>query len=660
MIEGALRILFQITFASSLLIAVLLVLRRVFRERVRPTWQYAAWFLVLIRLLIPLHISSPASVMNIINHPSAVAVDTSSMGFQSLPYLLMDPQPYYGRGSDSAVQAIPDPNISSFIEKPQEKPDIFQMLFILWIAGAFGVFVYMALLNIVLLRRLRRSSVELELDQIPFYRDLCQQVGIKIPLPVVISRQLPSPCLVGLFRPFVAVTPEAAADRTMLRHVLLHELCHFKQKDNLFSLLRNICCTIYWFNPLVWAAAIASRDDSELSCDDLVLRCLDEKEGLEYGHTLLTLLSTCRKKAAFLNTVTTMASGKSSIKTRINIIINRPKTLKTVSAIAVGLVVLLGVMTLTGAKDEPVFGEQNIQSTAQVMDDRAKNQSDEATTSPNINEAAKRSLDMDSLRMLANGKLTLKDIINRYMADKVIQDETYTEWQYALDNGFSFDLKYIHEKNLPDRYTASLCNNDEPNYIFFPCRPESLEQFLAASAQGSDFYLQTYESFDGKKVAEIEYDETKQQAASLKVLDDGKTFTMSEAGSFGRVCWSPNSVYGAFINMTTLNGRAGGDNCAYLYNSRNHQFYDFVNPITIISAFNELGTFDKEVTEIYLHPRIQWSPDSKKLLLSCYPNINDNHVVAHLVYDVTKNKVEDIKMSDVPRKAPNGLSYWEW
>lgn len=653
MIEDTLGLLWQITLSSSLLIAVLLVLRRVFRGRVQTTWQYAVWILVLIRLLIPLNISSPASVMNLIQPPPVTTFETHVSDLPAFSSPLFELQPYSEQPSGTAVQVKTEKNIS-----PIERIDPLQMLFILWVSGVLGVFAYMAILNWVFLRRLRQSAIELSFDQIPFYRDLCRQVGIKTPLPVVISHHLTSPCLVGLFHPYIAITPEAEADRTILKHVLLHELCHFKQKDNFFSLLRNICCAVYWFNPLVWVAALASRDDSELSCDDRVLRYLDEKESLEYGHTLLILFSTCHKKVAILNTASAMANRKSRIKTRISMIINRPKTLKTVSVLAVGLVVLLGVMTLTSAKADD---QQHQGATMQVLGDGGLTLSDKAGASPMLNEAGgQRTLDIESLRLLANGELTFNDIINGYKADEVVKDETYhyTAWRYTLDNSLRFDLQYIQEKNLPARYTASLSHSGS-NYIFFPCRAESLERFLTACAQGDQYSLKAYASFDAKKVAEIEYDEAKQAAASLRVFDEGRTYTLNESGSFGRVCWSPDSVYGAFINMTTLDGKAGRDNCAYLYDSQNHQFYRLVNPRTILATFNERGIFDQEVSKIYLHPRIQWSPDGKKLLLSCYPAINDNHIVAYLVYNVAQNAVEDIVIQESPKTLDEALS-WEW
>lgn len=64
------------TLLDSLLIAALLVLHRIFRGRVHPTWQYAVWIVVVIRLLMPLYISSPASIMNLVQPPSVPTFET--------------------------------------------------------------------------------------------------------------------------------------------------------------------------------------------------------------------------------------------------------------------------------------------------------------------------------------------------------------------------------------------------------------------------------------------------------------------------------------------------------------------------------------------------------------------------------------------------------
>ena len=44
------------------------------------------------------------------------------------------------------------------------------------------------------------------------------------PLQVRVSPDLPSPCLCGVIRPVIFVTPDALPDSDRMRHVLAHEL----------------------------------------------------------------------------------------------------------------------------------------------------------------------------------------------------------------------------------------------------------------------------------------------------------------------------------------------------------------------------------------------------------------------------------------------------
>lgn len=75
------------------------------------------------------------------------------------------------------------------------------------------------------------------------------------PVPVYVTDTVPSPCLVGLFRQRIYVTPACLEDPARLRHVLAHELTHRRHGDPWWSLVRGICLCLYWFDPLVWWAA---------------------------------------------------------------------------------------------------------------------------------------------------------------------------------------------------------------------------------------------------------------------------------------------------------------------------------------------------------------------------------------------------------------------
>jgi TonB family protein len=57
-----------------------------------------------------------------------------------------------------------------------------------------------------------------------------------------------------------------------IRIVLAHELAHVSRRDWLVQLGASIFQAVYWFNPIVWISCRMLRRQSELACDDAVLR----------------------------------------------------------------------------------------------------------------------------------------------------------------------------------------------------------------------------------------------------------------------------------------------------------------------------------------------------------------------------------------------------
>ena len=103
------------------------------------------------------------------------------------------------------------------------------------------------------------------------------------------------------------------------------EQTHARHLDPLWSLLRGVCLTVYCFDPLVWLAAVLSREDCELACDDLALRRLDDGARIAYGRTLLDQISIKRAPMQAALCATTMVSGKKTLRARIRLIAKKPK-----------------------------------------------------------------------------------------------------------------------------------------------------------------------------------------------------------------------------------------------------------------------------------------------------------------------------------------------
>ncbi|MBR2895291.1 MAG: M56 family metallopeptidase, partial [Oscillospiraceae bacterium] len=220
---------------------------------------------------------------------------------------------------------------------------------IIWLCGIVlmgGCFIFS---NLHLMYRLKRT------------RTLLKNSGN---LPVYLSNSVDTPCLFGLFRPAIYLTSEAASDKTVASHATEHELTHYRHRDHIWAILRCVCLAVHWYNPLVWCAAILSRNDAELACDEATIQRLGEDERAAYGRTLIGL--TCEKHTALLNTATTMTGSGESIKERITLIARKPQ-MAVYTLVAVVLIAVIAVgCTFTGAKEQTDSSNQQPEDTETI------------------------------------------------------------------------------------------------------------------------------------------------------------------------------------------------------------------------------------------------------------------------------------------------------
>lgn len=335
---------------SSVLIAVVLILRLCLKGRISLRLQYGLWALVLVRLLLPISFGhTPVSVLNAVEEAPLNQVVT-----------------FVGDGPDLAV-AEPDPALPSEQQQEQYEQNIQQwqeemeksgilirqihVLFLVWGAGGVAVALWLAGVNLRFARILRRSRRPLPVEDCP--------------LPVYVSQAIPTPCLFGLIRPYIYVTPITASDPTLLSHTLAHELTHFRHRDHLWSALRSVCLALHWYNPLVWLAAVLSSRDGELCCDEATVARLGEDQRAAYGRTLLTV--TCQGPSNLLLTATSMTGRGRDIKERILLLTKRPKTAAlTLSAVVLVSAVVAGC-TFTGPASTHTPDPAPSENTAQPL-----------------------------------------------------------------------------------------------------------------------------------------------------------------------------------------------------------------------------------------------------------------------------------------------------
>ncbi len=354
----------EVLLTSSALILALLVLRQVFRKRISRRVQYALWGLVLVRLLVPANL--PAADFSVLSVSEPARVQMEERLGEEPVYVLPVSTQEIARSSARPNVILPMEGRYSEVTQAEGQPAVLtkyaftleEALGLVWAAGMGFMGLWLAVSNLRFWHMLRKKRIPMELPECRY--------------PVyLVEEGLVSPCLFGLFRPAVYLTPAAMERGAGLRHVLAHEETHGRHWDPLWSLLRSVCLAVYWFDPLVWWAAAAAREDCELACDESALRRLGEAERIPYGQTLLRLIPLQRSAGHVMLTATTMTSDKKRMKERIMRISENRKMKAAALCAALAVTAAVCAVTFTGCSAQAAAGTASPENISAPTDRQA-------------------------------------------------------------------------------------------------------------------------------------------------------------------------------------------------------------------------------------------------------------------------------------------------
>ncbi len=366
----------EIMITSSVLILCIMLIRIVFKGRISGRLQYALWLLVALRLIVPSSAQIHMAIGSIEEFRIMDLAEALEERFGDVTEQLEKPVQFHmsldGPLGEQALAFMlgeelnlpsEDGPTSVFVAGKVGGLIWMDIVRGIWIGGMVAVACWMVITNIVFTRKLRKGRREFMLPQELAY--LCgrktreaddRKHGGGQKTRLYIADYLTSSCLYGLpGREAIYLTPDIAADQNKLRHVVTHEMCHRKHGDSFWSVLRSVLVCVYWMNPLVWAAAVLSKRDCELACDEAALLILGEEERISYGETLLSIITGKNRLSDIACTATTMHGSGRSIKERIRFIAEKPKVLG--AAVVAALVLILAVSVLVFTK-QPLFAGQ--------------------------------------------------------------------------------------------------------------------------------------------------------------------------------------------------------------------------------------------------------------------------------------------------------------
>ena len=162
---------------------------------------------------------------------------------------------------------------------------------------------------------------------------------------IYLCDEIDSPFLLGIMHPCIYLPSDM--NECFYESVLRHEYAHIKRKDYIWKPLGFAILSVYWFNPLCWAAYLLFGRDVELACDEMATASMDTEERADYCQTLLNYNVNRGMRPAV-----PLAFGEVGVKKRVKEVLRwkKPTFWGILVAIVVGIGI--GVCFLTSPKQK--------------------------------------------------------------------------------------------------------------------------------------------------------------------------------------------------------------------------------------------------------------------------------------------------------------------
>lgn len=330
--------------------------------------RHALWWLVVLRLMLPVPPASSLSLFNFLSFDAAVGAvpwreKSSRMTapmVEPVDHLL--PRPAERRAPDTVPfpaatidsRAVPnrwilDAKTKAPGDQPARPGRQIDLWSLVWLVGAMFFTVRVAWAAWRLRRYVRRLPAVTDRALLKLLAGCQNTLGMPSSrVTLVETPDLVSPALAGVLHPKLIVPRRLlnGLSSAELRFVLLHELGHLKRRDLAVNWLLTVLEVMHWFNPFVWLAFSRMRADRELACDALVLEHAGSRAPQAYGGTLIKLMEMLAPRVG-LSGAAGILAGKQSLKRRILMVANfRPSSLGAQLA-AVTLIIVLAAISLT-------------------------------------------------------------------------------------------------------------------------------------------------------------------------------------------------------------------------------------------------------------------------------------------------------------------------
>lgn len=294
--------------AGWLILAIILV-RFIFKKT--PRWIFGVlWGLVGLRLIFPFTIESIFSLV-----PSS----------ETLPTDIITQNTFRINSGVSFLNHIVNENLlDSYYEGVTVPVDngknTLSVLSIIWIIGIIAMLIY-AFVSYVKIKRIVRESIIKDSN-------------------IWICDRINTPFILGIIKPKIYLP--SSLNEEDAQFVISHEKAHIKRLDYIWKPLGFLLLSVYWFNPIIWAAYILLCKDIEVACDEKVIKELGYDIKAQYSDALIN----CSVPRKFI-AACPLAFGETSVKSRIKSVLNYKKPTLWIIIISLIACIVLAICFLT-------------------------------------------------------------------------------------------------------------------------------------------------------------------------------------------------------------------------------------------------------------------------------------------------------------------------
>ena len=328
MIRLFLQIL-NMSIIGSILIGIIIPTRHLFNRA--PRWVLnIMWALIAFSLIIPIRFETklnplPAKMydfgINAGDRKTDITRKQFDISFErrediAQTYLYRQPQV---KANHYRVGLVKEPNLNH-VDMAHNNTGYAEVLSYIWFAGIIIFLIYYIAEYWIVKRQVSASIYSAD--------------------NVFICDDIKTPFVLGIIYPRIYL-PSFIEGRTRA-DVLEHERSHIAHLDHIWKQFALLLLALHWFNPIAWLAFNMYCSDIELACDERVIRNLSLEDKKGYAESLLKCSISNHVRYTY-----SLSFGEVSVKTRIKHILSNKKPQVVISALVIGICMLLAACSFT-------------------------------------------------------------------------------------------------------------------------------------------------------------------------------------------------------------------------------------------------------------------------------------------------------------------------